>query len=177
MGWLGFAYREGGDHREAIRHLEQSIALLTEFRYSRLVAWFKGWLSEAYLHAGDLDRALDAADHGMRLARELRYPWGMALARRALGRIALARGALSEAEGHLSEALRGLEAMAARFDGACVMLSLAELAARRRDTAEKERLLVECRSRFTELQTPRYVERTDALARSLTGTSRQEAAR
>ena len=56
---------------------------------------------------------LTVADQALRVARELRYVWGMALARRALGRIALARGALGEAERHLGEALRPLDEMGA----------------------------------------------------------------
>ncbi|HSJ73537.1 MAG TPA: adenylate/guanylate cyclase domain-containing protein [Miltoncostaeaceae bacterium] len=167
MGWLGFAYREKGDLDEAVRHLEQSIALLTEFRYSRLVAWFKGWLSEAHLWAGDVDQALTVADQALRVARELRYLWGMALARRALGRIAMARGALGEAERHLGEALRPLEGMGARFDAACVGLSLAEVAARRGDPRLGGSRLSRCLADFAELRTPRWTDRALRLAREL----------
>jgi class 3 adenylate cyclase/tetratricopeptide (TPR) repeat protein len=167
MGWLGFAYREKGDTAEAIRYLEQSIALLTEFRYSRLVAWFKGWLSEAYLWAGDVDQALTVADQALRVARELRYVWGMALARRALGRIAVARGALGEAERHLGEALRPLDEMGARFDAACVVLSLAEAAGRRGDLPAAEAHLGRCVAEFGDLRTPRYVDRALQLSREL----------
>jgi class 3 adenylate cyclase/tetratricopeptide (TPR) repeat protein len=167
LGWLGFAYREKGDFSEAIRHLDRSIALLTEFRYSRLVAWFKGWLGEACLWGGDVDRALEAADQALRVARELRYPWGIAIARRALGRIALARDALSEAESHLGEALRSLDAMGARFDAACVLLSLAESAGRGGEAQVCDARLAEALSRFDELRTPRYVERARALAAEL----------
>ena len=167
MGWLGFSYREKGDMGEAIRHLEQSIALLTEFRYSRLIAWFKGWLSEAHLWAGDIDQALTVADQALRVARELRYLWGMALARRALGRIAMARGALSEAERHLAEALGPLEDMGARFDAACVRLSLAEAAARRGDAERARSRLGCCLADFDELRTPRWTDRALRLAGEL----------
>ncbi len=167
MGWLGFSYREKGDMGEAIRHLERSIALLTEFRYSRLIAWFKAWLSEAHLGAGDIDQALTAADQALRVARELRYPWGMAIARRALGRIAVARGALGEAERHLGEALASLEAMGARFDAACVRLSLAEVAARRGDGDLAGSRLAACLADFAELRTPRWTDRALRLAGEL----------
>jgi tetratricopeptide (TPR) repeat protein len=167
MGWLGFAHREKGDMAEAIRHLQRSIALLTEFRYSRLVAWFKGWLSEAHLWAGDVDEALTVADQALRVARELRYLWGMALARRALGRIAMTRGALSEAERHLGEALRPLEQMGARFDAACVRLSLAEVAARRGDPEPARSGLARCLADFAELRTPRWTDRALRLAGEL----------
>ena len=167
MGWLGFAYREKGDQDEAVRYLGESIALLTEFRYSRLVAWFKGWLSEAHLRRGDVDQALETADQGLRVARELRYPWGIALARRALGRTALVRGAFVEAESHLGEALAALESMGARFDGACILLSLAEAAGGRQDAALMEARLADALARFRELDTPRYVERALALADEL----------
>ena len=167
MGWLGFSYREKGDMGEAIRYLEQSIALLTEFRYSRLVAWFTGWLSEAHLSNGDLDQALTAADQALRVARELRYPWGMATARRALGRIALARGALGEAERHLGEALASLEGMGARFDAACVVLTLAEVAAERGDAGLAGSCVGRCLADFDELRTPRWTDRALRLARGL----------
>ena len=167
MGWLGFSYREKGDMGEAIRHLERSIALLTEFRYSRLIAWFKAWLSEAHLGAGDIDQALTAADQALRVARELRYPWGMAIARRALGRIAVARGALGEAERHLGEALASLEAMGARFDAACVRLSLAEVAARRGDGDLAGSRLAACLADFDDLRTPRWTDRALRLAGDL----------
>lgn len=157
MGWLGFAHREKGDYEQAIRYLDQSIALLTEFRYSRLVAWFKGWLAEAHLWRGDIDGALETADQALRVARELRYPWGIALARRALGRIALGRGAVAEAEGHLGASLAALEEMGARFDAACVLLSLAEASGRRGDATLAEVRRDEALTRFRELDTPRYV--------------------
>jgi class 3 adenylate cyclase/tetratricopeptide (TPR) repeat protein len=164
MGWLGFAYREKGDFDEAARYLSRSIELLTEFRYSRLVAWFKGWLAEAMLWRGRVDDALETADQALRIARELRYPWGIALARRALGRIALKRGAMQEAEGHLGASLAALEDMDARFDAACVLLSLSESAAGQRDAARAEARLHDAVARFRELDTPRYAERALAVA-------------
>ena len=89
MGWLGFSYREKGDMGEAIRHLERSIALLTEFRYSRLIAWFKAWLSEAHLCAGDAGTATETARRALSLSEQVGYPWAVAVAQRALGRAAL----------------------------------------------------------------------------------------
>ena len=100
-------------------------------------------------------------------ARELRYLWGMALARRALGRIAMTRGALSEAERHLGEALRPLEHMGARFDAACVRLSLAEVAARRGDGAPARSGLARCLADFAELRTPRWTNRALRIAGDL----------
>lgn len=167
MGWLGFAYREKGDLDEAARHLGRSIELLTEFRYSRLVAWFKGWLAEALLWNGRIDDALATADQAVRIARELRYPWGIALARRALGRIALARGAMTEAEDHLGASLSALDGMGARFDAACVLLSLAESAAGRSDPSRAAVRLHEALGRFRQLDAPRYAEHALALATRL----------
>ena len=53
--------------------------------------------------------------------------------------------------------------MGARFDAACVLLSLAEAAGRRGDTALLEARRDEALVSFRELETPRYVDRARAL--------------
>ena len=57
--------------------------------------------------------------------------------------------------------------MGARFDAACVVLSLAEAAARRGDAELAEARIGRCLSDFGELQTPRYVDRALRLSREL----------
>jgi class 3 adenylate cyclase/tetratricopeptide (TPR) repeat protein len=151
MGCLGFAHREGGDLGPAITHLERAIELLTEAGYSRMVAWFSGWLAEAYLLAGDDSRGRTTAEGALLLSRELTYPWGVAVAERVLGRVALAQGDADGTERHLQEALRRFASMGARFDACCVMLSIAHAARLRGDEPRAAELLRGCRRVFAEL--------------------------
>ena len=62
--------------------------------------------------------------------------------------------------------------MDAVFEAAVTRLDLAELARRRGQDDEAARLLDVCRRSFTELGSPSYVARTEALARALDGMSR-----
>ena len=165
MGWLGFAYREKGDTAEAIRYLEQSIALLTEFRYSRLVAWFKGWLSEAYLWAGDVDqaspwpirpsgsRASCATSGGWRWPAA---PWGGSPWRGA----PWAR--LSATSGRRCAPRRDGRPLRRRLRGA-----LARRGGRRGDLLAAEAHLGRCLAEFGDLRTLRYVDRALRLSREL----------
>jgi class 3 adenylate cyclase/tetratricopeptide (TPR) repeat protein len=168
LGWLGFAYGEKGDHAQAIALLERSIGTLTEFRYSRLVAWFSVWLGEAYLGAGRPDDARRAAAEGLRLGEALAYPWAVGIAHRALGRVALAEGDLAEAARHLDEARATLERIGARFELAVACLVGAELAAQAGEHEIAQERLAECLESFTRLNAPRYVERAARLAGEVT---------
>ena len=167
MGWLGFAYREKGDHAQAIVLLERAIALLTEFGYSRLVAWFTGWLAEALLWEGDRQRALATAQEAVRLSRGVGFPWAVAVALRSLGRVRADMGDAEAADGHLAEALADFEEMGCAFEVAVTRLALAELALDRGDP-EKARAQVEmARAGLAELDAPRYTERAEQMAASL----------
>jgi tetratricopeptide (TPR) repeat protein len=172
LGWLGFSHREKGDPDRAIALLEQSIASMTEFRFQRLVCVFSGFLAGAYRSAGRVDEAREAAERALSLSRRLGYPWSTALARRELGRVALASGDLAGAESRLCEALEAFIGMDAVFEAAVTRLDLAELARRRGQDDEAARLLDVCRRSFTELGSPSYVARTEALARAVDGMSR-----
>jgi len=84
-----------------------------------------------------------------------------------LGRIAQARGDLSEAETRLDEALRAFDSMENRYFVARAYLDLAKLAHAKGDRAAGAAHLGEARRRFQELAVPRYVELSEALAAAL----------
>jgi tetratricopeptide (TPR) repeat protein len=172
MAWLGFAHREKGDHARAIALLEQAVASLTEFQHRRATCVFTGFLAGAHRSAGRVEEAREVAEGALALSDKLRYPWSVALARRELGRVALASGDLAGAESRLCEALEAFIGMDAVFEAAVTRLDLAELARRRGQDDEAARLLDVCRRSFTELGSPSYVARTEALARALDGMSR-----
>ena len=137
-GWLGFAYREHGDYDRAIAYLERAIASLHEYAYPRLLSWYEGWLSEAHLRRGDPERARELALHALAVAGEARFQW--AGAQRALGRIALAAGAFSEATERLLEALETFAAIGARFEEASTRLDLAACAGRQDEGSGPRRI-------------------------------------
>ena len=126
MGWLGFGYREQGDFAQAVALLEESIRMLDEFRYGRLVAWFTGWLSLALLGTGDDEGAAERARAAVRLSRDVGYPWSSATALAAVGRVAFARGDVHEAIASLTEAVGDFTTMGCRHDAAVTRLALAE---------------------------------------------------
>jgi DNA-binding SARP family transcriptional activator/class 3 adenylate cyclase len=168
-GWLGFSYREKGDHARAIAVLEQAVASLREFRFRRLVCVFGGFLAGAYRSAGRVDEAREAAEGALSLSEELRYPWSATLARRELGRIDLAAGDLTGAERRLGEALEAFSGMEAAFEVAVTHLDLAELARRRGLPERAAQHLEVCRERFAALGAPAYLDRAERLARRLEG--------
>lgn len=167
MWALGFAYREKGDHAQAIVLLERAIALLTEFGYSRLVAWLTGWLAEALLWAGHQERALTAAQESLRLSRAVGFPWAVAVALRALGRVSAGRDDAGGAEGHLAEALADFEDMACAFELAVTRLAIAELVMIRGDPVRARAEVERARAGLAELDAPRYSERAEQMAASL----------
>ncbi|MGH3464786.1 MAG: hypothetical protein ACRDP9_25230, partial [Kribbellaceae bacterium] len=108
--------------------LGQSIEMLAQMRYSRLVGWFKGWLADALLLAGDHVRARGEAQLGRQISADVGFTWAVGLAQRALGAIERADGHQREAERWLNEALHTFETVESRFDAARTYLALAALA-------------------------------------------------
>jgi tetratricopeptide (TPR) repeat protein len=99
------------------------------------------------------------------LAEDIQHSWGAALAKRALGSIAHTSGNLAEAETHLQEALEQLDAIQSRFDQAHTHLDLAALAYSRGDQNATKTHLNQAYDWFKKLQVPKYIERTEKLAR------------
>ena len=164
-GWLGFAYREHGDYDRAIAYLERAIASLHEYAYPRLLSWYEGWLSEAHLRRGDPERARDRPCTPSPSPGRRGCQW--AGAQRALGRIALAAGAFSEATERLLEALETFAAIGARFEEASTRLDLAACAGRQDEGERAAAHLAEALALFNRLPAPMYRERAERLASEL----------
>jgi hypothetical protein len=143
--------------------LERSIALLTEFRYMRVVGWYEAWLSLAFLGRGDLERARATAMEGLRVCQDERLPRAVAIAEHALGEVALAAGQLDDAERHLLAALVEFDETMAVFDAGRVRLTLAEMSLRAQNWEGALEHARVSRAGFSREWTPRYLERAEQL--------------
>jgi ATP/maltotriose-dependent transcriptional regulator MalT len=124
-------------------------------------------LSRAYLLRGDCEQALDLARQGLALARAAQFPTGISTALRTLGRVALARGALAEAETHFQEALKIRTTTRNRFMAGAYSLDLARLAHAQGNPEAVTTHLYEALTLFSTLHLPRWVEHTTQLASGL----------
>jgi DNA-binding NtrC family response regulator/tetratricopeptide (TPR) repeat protein len=167
LGNQGYAYLEKGDPARAIPLLRQAAQRFGELHIRQTQARFLIYLSEAHLLRHELVQARDLAAQGLAWTRDTEYGYGMAWAQRALGRIAQASGACSEAEAHLQEALRTFTAMQARFEVGRTHLVLAELRHMQGDRAALAQHLIDAHRLFKTLQMRKYVERAAQLARRL----------
>jgi tetratricopeptide (TPR) repeat protein len=167
MGALGFAYREKGDHPQAISLLQSAIARLAEFRYGRMVAWYECWLCDAQLWSGDPLIAAATARRALDRGAALRFPWAVAVAERALGRADLASCDLAAARTHLRAAQAGFERMGCRFELALTHMDLARLEHASVDERAARAELDSARVVLSELDAPIYVERVAELTAEL----------
>ena len=94
---------------EAVKRFAQSPVRSGEVRHLAL-------LSEAHLLAGDRVHAREVAEHAVAMGEADGAPFNIGLARRALGRIALADGDLGRAHEQLDSALSTFSAMGATFE-------------------------------------------------------------
>jgi predicted ATPase/class 3 adenylate cyclase len=164
MAYLSYAYLEKGDSAAAIPLLEQAAEHQHQFRMLHHVSWAITWLGEAYSLQGQRVRARDLALQGLAMAKEIGFGLGIGWAQRALGRIALANGALAEAATTLQEALQTFTAMHARAEVARTSLDLAALAQTQGAPERTARHLHDAYGLFWELRVPIYVERARHLA-------------
>jgi class 3 adenylate cyclase/tetratricopeptide (TPR) repeat protein len=167
MGFLGFSYREKGDHAQAVSLLQSSIQLLTEFRYGRLAVWLTGWLSDAQLWSGDPATAAETAQRALGLSEQVGYPWAIAVAQRALGRVALATEDLAAARDRLHEARSAFGRMGCRFDLAVTHMDLARLGHASSEGSATRVELDAARVLLSELDAPIYGARLEELSAEL----------
>jgi len=92
---------------------------------------------------------------------EEKYRAGVGWAQRTLGRIALAEGALAEAETHLHDALATFISMQARFEMGRTHLALSELADVQDNRERVAVHLTEVYHLFKTLRIPPYVTYTE----------------
>jgi tetratricopeptide (TPR) repeat protein len=158
LGMLGYAYLEQADVLQAMPRLEQAVQSWRQFRVRPMQAWMMTLLGEAHRMHGQLAQARDLVQQGLSMARDVGFLFVIGLAQRALGRIAQASGALTEAAMHLTEALQTFAAMQARFEHARTHLDLAALAHAQGNPQAAATHLTEAHTLFQALQVPRYVE-------------------
>jgi DNA-binding NtrC family response regulator/tetratricopeptide (TPR) repeat protein len=164
QAWLGAACLEMEDPEQAANVLVQAYDKFLGWKCRPLHALVCAWLSDALLGRGHDERALELAEEGLALSDELSFPLAGALARRALGRIARARGALAEAEGHLEGARQAFQSIGAAYEGARTLLDLAAIAnASSRPDAAATHLAVAQRA-FSDLKVPFQKEGASVVA-------------
>ncbi len=165
LGTLGFAYLEKGDGAEAVSTLEQAVEQAHQYRSLQVQSRFKTFLSEAYLLDGQIEKASNLARQAVELAKDIKHPWGIGIAQCALGRIAHASDNLAEADSHLQESLETFSSIQARYHQARTHFDLAALSYTQdnHDTATTH--LSTAYSWFKKLQVPKWVNKTEQLAR------------
>jgi tetratricopeptide (TPR) repeat protein len=162
---LGKAYVEAGDFGRAIPTLEQAVQLGDQVRSRQYAAWFRTMLGTAYVLEGQLDKAREVASQALDLSADVRYLLGIGWSHQVHGLAAWSQGALAEAEKHLGEALQAFISVHSRFEMGRTYFFLASVA---HDQGEREHAgthLKEAHSLFMALRVPKYVERTEQLAR------------
>jgi len=167
LGALGAAHLERGDARKACEILEKAVAEALRFRSRQVQANWKFFLAEAYRLNGQLHEARAAARDALDISKDAAFPLGVGVAQLSLGRLAQSAGALDDAHMHLDDALQTLTAIRARYWVARAHLDLASLAGARHDRATAVTQLQGAHALFTAMHVPRYVERTEQLAREL----------
>lgn len=105
----------------------------------------------------------------LEITRDVQFWWGIAWANGVLGRIVQAEGVLSEAHTHLREALETFIRIHAQFEAGRTHLDLAGLAQAQGNRDAVATHLSRAHSLFKALRVPKYVERTEQLAREFLG--------
>lgn len=163
LAFLGFAFMEKGDLGQAISYLEQSIQRSNTIGYRGVLSWFNAWLSEALRQTGQVDKTHDTALLALAISNDVKNLYGVAWAQRVLGRIALARKAVKEAENYLVKSYDTFAAIQSRFELAKTLIALAELACNRGNEEAMEMYLQEARFLFTVLRAQKHIEKAGEL--------------
>jgi tetratricopeptide (TPR) repeat protein len=167
MGWLGYSYLQKGETGKAIAVLEESVEHVRLFRFREFEGWFTVFLADAHRSEGRLDRARELALQGLEVSVGANFAAGIGWARQALGRIAHATGDLSEAETHLEEARQIFTSTHSRYELARTCLDLAAVTHAQGRAESAQAHLGEAHRLFRAMDAPKYVERTEQLARDL----------
>jgi tetratricopeptide (TPR) repeat protein len=165
LGMLGYAYLEQGNISKAIPVLEQAVEQAIQYRSQQVQSWFHAYLGEAYCLNGQMGKAQNLAQQGLKLAQDAEHPWGMAIAQRTRGRIVQTSGDFIEAEAHFQEALETFSTIQSCFELARTYLDLAALAYAQNNHDVATTHLNQAYAWFKKLQVPKWVEKTEQLAR------------
>jgi hypothetical protein len=162
-GMLGRAWLERGEPATAIPLLEDAVERLNSIPVTSAVSRNMAFLGEAYLMVGDVGRARAMVADALALSREAASTFNVAVAERALGRIALATGDPAAVD-YLRSSLQAFTACEAAIDVAVTHVWLAEAQAAAGDpAAARAHLDLACEA-FTTANTPRRLEAARALA-------------
>ena len=166
-GFLGQAHLERGEAASAVGALERAMETLGKISFTWSQGRFAPILAEAYLLAGEPARALDTACRALESSEVAGVPFNVALAQRALGRIARSAADLDEAERRLSQAVVAFTQCSAAFEVARTQLDLAAVRAARRDQDAARRHLTAAVATFEAAGAPLRAADARGLARSL----------
>jgi tetratricopeptide (TPR) repeat protein len=164
QGFLGYAYLEKGDAAAALPVLEQAAQRMQRFRFRQLESWFTIWWGEACLLAGQHTRARELVLQGLETATEVSFQVVVGWGQRALGQIALAQQAYTEAATHLHAAHHTFTAIQSSMEIARTLLVHTALAHAQGQMDAAAAHLHEAYALFQRLQAPRYLDRTRQLA-------------
>lgn len=167
LGFLGFAYLQKGDLPLATGALEESVERLRQAGMQQLLGWYSSFLAEALLASGSMAEARKLALEALAITEEVHFLYGSGWVQRSLGRIAGALGELEESEAWLRKAVQTFAEIRSPYEEARTRLDLASLVHRRGRPEEAARELGEAHRRFRQLGVPRYVARSEQLAREL----------
>jgi tetratricopeptide (TPR) repeat protein len=164
-GNVGYAYLEQGDLTAAIPLSEIAAQQACQYQVRQAQGLATIRLGEAYHLNGHLEQARDVARQGLAIAQGIQFLFGVGLAQRALGRIAHTIGSQTEAETHLQDALEMFLSIEARYELARTHLDLSSLAHTHNDQGTAITHLSTAYAWFKKLQVPKWMERTEQLAR------------
>jgi tetratricopeptide (TPR) repeat protein len=162
---LGKSYVEAGDFGHAIPTLKEAVQMGDQVRSRQYAAWFRTMLGAAYVLGGQPDRAREVASQALDISIDVRYLLGIGWSHQVLGLAAWTQGALEEAGSHLGDALQAFSTVHSRFEMGRTHFFLASVAYALREREPAGAHLKEAHSLFTALRVPKYIERTEQLAR------------
>ena len=143
---------------------QEAVEQANRYRSRQVQSLFRSFLGEAYSQSHQFQQAYDIALQGLQLAEDIKYPEGIQCARHTLGRIANASGNLVEAETYFQSVLETMrEGVSSRQ--AQLYLDFAMLAQNRGDWEAVTTHLSTAYAWFKKLQIPKWMERTEQLAR------------
>ena len=162
---LGIAYLAQGDVSQAIALLQQAVEQYRQLQYKPFQGRYAASLSEALLADKQCAQAYQAAYEGLEVSQQAHYLYGVGLAQRALGRLAQTEADYEAAVQYLQKALGTFNAIQVQYEVARTHLCLAEIAQLQGDRYALSAHLNNAHHLFTSLRVPKYVERTERLAR------------
>jgi DNA-binding SARP family transcriptional activator len=171
-GSMAMAQLERGDGAGAVSLLAEVVKRLAQSPVRSGEVRNLALLSEAHLLAGDRLHARELAERAVAMGEADGAPFNIGLARRALGRIALADGDLAGAQQHLTAALSTFAAMGATFEMGRTHVELGRASAAQGASPEaREHFRAACRifdAAHAPRRTARVVEGAAALGIELT---------